>query len=284
VIAKRMVDAKASGLATRLESLPARIFSLPEAIRPTAVIRELGQLHLLAEAYRRQNESDDLLSSGLKASVRQTIGWSLTREALLADSDALRVKATWRVIAALSEVQADRLRRLETWLWREGGGEGPHFALLIDFVPVSTGAVSSGFGVGDRVQAELVFYPGAVPLRAQIAQSSSGAAFSDEALELPEQGLNEAYRGYEQAMLREPWLDTWVLSARNVRVRRHGERLFLCDSDENAASLVLPLKTPQSLFASPLLSIDKLDAVGLWDGYSFTLCWAQTELGRWASA
>jgi hypothetical protein len=284
LIARRMVDAKASGLATRLESLPARLFSLPEAVRPTAVIRELGQIHLLAEAYRRQNESGDLLPSGVKASVRQTIGWSLTREALLADSDAIRVKAIWRVIAALSEVQADRLRRIETWLWREGGGEDPRFAWLIDFVPVATGAASSGFSVGDRVKAELVFYPGAVPLRAQIAQSLSGAAFSADVLELPEHSLNVAYRSYEEAMLREPWLDTWVLSARNARLRRHGARLFLCDSDEKAASLALPLKSAQSSFASPLLSLDELDALGLWDGYALTLCWAQTELGRWVSA
>ncbi len=89
-------------------------------------------------------------------------------------------------------MQADRLRRIETWLWREGGGEGPYFGLLIDFVPVATGAASSGFSVGDRVEAELVFYPGAVLLRAQIAQSFRGAAFVADALELLEQGLNEA--------------------------------------------------------------------------------------------
>jgi hypothetical protein len=284
LIAKRMVDAKASGLATRLESLPARIFSLPEAVRPTAVIRELGQIHLLAEAYRRQNESDDALPAGLKASVRQTIGWSFTREALLADPDVLHVKATWRVIAALSEVQPDRLRRLETWLWREGGSETPRFALLIDFVPVATGAASSGFSVGDRVEAELVFYPAAVPLRAQIAQSFRGAAFSADALELPQQNLNDAYRSYEEAMLLEPWLDTWVLSARDARLRRHGARIFLCDSDEKAASLALPLRQAQTGFAAPLLSLAQLDAIGLWDGYSLTLCWAQTELGRWVSA
>jgi len=284
LIAKRLVDAKASGLATRLESLPARIFSLPEASRPNAVIRELGQIHLLAEAYRRQSESDEILPSGLKASVRQTIGWSLTREALLSDPEALRVSSTWRVIATLSEVQPDRLRRIETWLWREGGGEGPHAGLLIDFLPVATGAASSGFSIGDRVKAELVFYPGAVPLRAQIAQSFSGAAFSAEALELPKHNLQEAYRKYEEAMLHEPWLDTWVLSARNARLRRHGEQLFLCDRDENPTSLALSLKPAQTSFASPLLGLEKLDALGLWDGYSLTLCWAQTEWGRWVSA
>jgi len=124
LIAQRLVDAKASGLASRMESLPARLFSLPEAVRPVAAIEELGLAHLLSAAYRRQNETADALPSGLKADVRQAIGWSITREALLADPDALRTTATWRVVAVLSEIQPDRLRRLETWLWRETPNRG----------------------------------------------------------------------------------------------------------------------------------------------------------------
>jgi hypothetical protein len=284
LIAQRLVDAKASGLATRLENLPARLFSLPEAIRPMAAIQELGQVHLLAAAYRRQNANQDALPPGLKADVRQAIGWSVSREALLDDTDAVRVRARWCVVAALSEVQPDRLRRLETWLWRETELEAPRFAVLIDFVPVATGAASGGYSVGDRVEAELVFYPSAVPLRAQIVQLFSGAASSDEPLALPGYNLAEAYRSYEQAMLQQPWLGAWPVCVRGARVRRQGSQLFLCDSDERAAPLALPLLPAQCSLASPLLNIAKLDAIGLWDGYYLTLCWAQTELGRWVNA
>lgn len=284
LIAQRLVDAKASGLATRMESLPARLFSLPEAVRPAAAIEELGLAHLLSAAYRRQNEAADALPSGLKADVRQAIGWSLTREALLADPDAPRAKATWRIVAVRSEVQPDRLRRLETWLWRETSQQALQFAVLIDFVPVATGAASSGFSVGDRVQAELVFYPSALPLRAQIAQSLSGAVSSDDSLELPDQDLSEAYRSYEQAMLAQPWLDVWPMCIRSARLRRHGSQLFLCNSDETAAPVALPLSPAQSSIAAPLLGLPTLDSIGLWDGHFLSLCWAQTSLGRWVSA
>jgi hypothetical protein len=283
LIARRLVDTKASGLATRLESLPARLFSLPEAVRPAAAIQELGQIHLIAAAYRRQHEDDEALPSGLKANVRQEVGWSITREALLGNPDALRAKATWRVVAARSEVQPDRLRRLETWLWRENNLEAPRVAVMIDFVPAATGAASSGFSVGDRVDAELVFYPSAVPQRAQIAQSFRGAMFCGDALDLPPQSLSQAYQSYEAAMLMEPWLDCWLISARNACVRRHGTRLFLSDSDRDATPLALPLDSAQSSLAAPLLNLASLDAVGLWDGYSLTLCWAQTALGRWVN-
>jgi hypothetical protein len=284
LIAQRLVDAKSSGLAARLESLPSRLFSLPEAVRPTATIQELGQIRLLSAAYRRQSEDAEALPAGLKADVRQAIGWSISREALLADLNALRVQATWHVVATLSEVQPDRLRRLETWLWRETEQDAPRFAVLIDFVPVATGAASSGYSVGDRVEAELVFYPSAIPMRAQIARSLSGAVASDDGLEIPEQSLSDAYRSYEQAMQLLPWIDVFPLCIRGARVRRHGTQLFVCDSTETAEPLALPLSPAQFSLATPLLSLDTLDAIGLWNGYSLTLSWAQTELGRWVSA
>jgi uncharacterized Zn finger protein len=88
LIAQRLVDAKASGLAARLEGLTAKLFALPEAMRPVAAVEELGQIYLLAEAYRRQES----LSPALKADVRQAVGWSVTRETLLADTTTMRVK------------------------------------------------------------------------------------------------------------------------------------------------------------------------------------------------
>jgi hypothetical protein len=101
---------------------------------------ELGVFHLIAEAYRRQ----DALDPVIREDVRQMVGWVQPREALLADSRAIRAAGRWHVIATRTEVQPDKLRRVETWLWREGKGEGLGFALLLDFVPVSVGAASAG--------------------------------------------------------------------------------------------------------------------------------------------
>jgi hypothetical protein len=83
-MAQRLVDAKASALATRLDSLPARLFSLTEAARPTAAVVELGVFHLIAEAYRRQ----DALDPALREDVRQ---WSAgSRHARLCSPTLLR--------------------------------------------------------------------------------------------------------------------------------------------------------------------------------------------------
>ena len=37
----------------------------------------------------------------------------------------------------------------------------------------------------------------------------------------------------------------------------------------------------QANHALPLANLDHIDGIGLWNGYEFTLAWAETQLGRW---
>jgi hypothetical protein len=78
----------------------------------------------------------------------------------------------------------------------------------------------------------------------------------------------------------QPWLATFPLSFRAGSVRRSGGQLFVTDG----ATVALPLEPGQATVVRPLLQLDSCDGFGLWDGYFFTLCWAQTALGRWVSA
>ena len=275
-IVQRLVDAKAPGLATRMDALASKLLSLPESNRPYAAIEELGQVHLIAEAYRRQAK----LPPGLVADVRHSLGWITTREALLADETALRIQGIWRVVAVLSEVQPDRLRRIETWLWLEGG-ENRRVAVLVDFVPVASGPAGSGYSVGDRITAELVFYPSALPLRAQIVRVSGDTRHANQDLAFPTSTLTETFGHYEQALAQLPWLTAWPLTFHSAEVRRAGESLFLAEVDDG---LALRLVDSQSTTALPLARVGPIEGFGIWDGYRFTLCWAQTSLGRWVNA
>jgi hypothetical protein len=100
-------------------------------------------------------------------------------------------------------------------------------------------------------------------------------------LDLPDQSLAEALAGYEDALGAVPWLSVWPMMLRGVRVRRNGERLFLCSDD--GEGIALPMPASQTNIASPLLAMEMVDGFGLWDGYFFRLCLAQTALGRWVS-
>ena len=272
-MAQRLVDAKASGLATRLDSLPSRLFSRAEAARPRAAVVELGIFHLIAEAYRRQERLDP----ALREDVRQMVGWTQTREALLGNADAVRAKGRWHVIGTRAEVQPDRLRRIETWLWREGEGDSPRFALLLDFIPVTVGGASGGFMVGETFEAELVFYASPVPLRALIATQTSASIASRAMPAMPEARLDAAWRTYEQALAARPWLGDWPLLFKGAQVRRNGEALYLTDS----TGLTLPIAPDQAVSALPLAEAGTLDGVGLWDGWWLRLTQAEAAIGRW---
>jgi hypothetical protein len=276
-IAQRLVDAKAPGLASRLDSLPNRIYSLPEQARPIAAVELLGQLHLIAEAYRRQES----LSIEMRADVRREVGWTQPRESLLSEEGTLCVSGSWRVVGTVSEVQPDRLRRLETWLWREETAEGPRTAVLIDFVPVASGQTKGAYRIGESINATLVFYPSARPLRALINEMTTATHECSADLGLPEDDLANAYAGYEDAVATIPWINLWPLRFREARVRRNGENLFACSALND--EVVLPIMANQANAVSPLLAIEKFDGFGLWDGYTFRLCFAQTPLGRWVS-
>ncbi|HSU19790.1 MAG TPA: hypothetical protein VLI45_08625, partial [Acidobacteriaceae bacterium] len=174
----------------------------------------------------------------------------------------------------------DRLRRIETWLWLEGG-ENRRVAVLVDFVPVASGPAASGYSVGDRITAELVFYPSALPLRAQIVRVSGDTRHANQDLAFPTSTLTETFGHYEQALAQLPWLTAWPLTFHSAEVRRAGESLFLAEVDDG---LALRLVDSQSTTALPLARVGPIEGFGIWDGYRFTLCWAQTSLGRWVNA
>lgn len=273
LLARRLVDAKAGGLAARIELLPAALFGLPEGERGTFLIERLGALHLIAEAYRRQS----VLPEALRADVRQAVGWSLSREALLADPQAPRVRDRWMVLATVDEVQPDKLRRLETWLARLGEGEGPRFAVLIDFVPVSLGAVGSSFSAGERFEAELVFHPSAAPLRAVVGAQAGGAA-DEGRWPRPADDLAAALGRHAAALAARPWLEAWPMAMRGVTVGRASEGLALAGEDA-----ALPIRPTPEDGAWPLVGIGPIDAFGIWDGRRLDLLYAETALGRWVA-
>lgn len=266
-MAQRLVDAKAGGLAVLVDTLPSRLYAIPEVRRSIAAVRELGVLHIIGAAYRRQ----DQLPEPLKQDVRQAVGWNITRESLLAEPEPMRKVSCWRVWLTRTEVQPDKLRRVETWLF-----DGEVHAVLIDYVPVSLGASGSGYVAGEKFDAELVYYPSPVPHRALISQAMSGSEPFTEGLGLPEQSLAEAFRKYASALALKPWLGEHPLFFKGARIKRSTSGLFVVDE-----GVCLPINPKQSSSAWPLLQCERVDGAILWNGDTAYLAWIETGMGRW---
>ena len=265
--AQRLVDAKAPGLAASLDALPSQLLATPPAGRADAAIQALGAWHLLAEAYRRQ----DALPPALREDVRRLTGWSMQRQTLLDDPLAPRKSGIWAVLAVHSEVQPDRLRRIETWL---EDGEGGH-ALLMDFVPVATGAGGSPYSVGEQISAELVFYPSAAPMRALIATQNTRAAAAASAP--ARHSLREALDQCHEIRSGQPWLGAWPISfkASSVAQSAKGD-LWVSDGKDR-----VPLDPRQRDEALVLAQVELTAMTGFWNGSCLNAAAAETSLGAW---
>jgi hypothetical protein len=187
----------------------------------------------------------------------------------------MRVRDRWIVLAATQEIQPDKLRRIETWLARLGDADGPRFAVLMDFVPVSVGAVGKTYSAGECFEAELVFYPSGAPLRAIIAEQF-GSVSREGRWSAPPDDVSGALDRYESKLSCRPWLGDWPIAVRNAVVGGSSDGLVLSDS-ENA----LPIKRGEDDSLLPLIGIAGIDVFGLWDGRRLDLKFAETPLGRW---
>jgi SWIM zinc finger len=274
-IVQRLVDAKAPGLANMVERLPADVLAAPEPSRTDRLIERLAQLHLVSSAYRRQ----DRLTEPVKADIRQLVGWPVTREALLADPDVLRVRDRWMVVSTVVEVQADKLRRTETWLSRLGEGT-PRFAVLIDFTPVSVGKVGATYSTGEVFEAELAYFRSPAPLRAVIAEQT-GPTIAGGRWPAPPDDVAAAVAGLSETLAARPWSGDMPFAAHSARIVASGASLWLTDA---TGATGLPVRADEDDLALPLTGLDGIDVFGRWDGHLLSLGLAETPLGRWTAS
>lgn len=277
-ISRRLYDAKAPALGVRLAALAQGVHGWPEPDRPERLIAEFGELHLIAEAYRRQAD----LSPELRADVRRAIGWTTTREELLADASAERASGQWIVGCTRSEVQVDRIKRQETWLVGLSEGNLDRRAVLVDYAPASAGASASPYRVGDVLAGELTYYPSAAPMRAQLSGDQGGV--SSTAPDRSGLGLSlaSALASIDEERARLPWLETTSIWAHDLQVSfDQAGRAWVHDGSGERA---LPIVAPDVEEILPLAGLAPLTGHLLWDGYGATLGLALTEMGAWRPA
>jgi hypothetical protein len=201
-IAARMVDAQAPGLAERLRDLAAVPHSGPGW--DGRLLAEYSLLRLLTVAYRRQAE----LPAPLRETVRSRIGFSQRQADVLAGGEPIRDH--WQVLGR-RDVELDRVRGRRTWLRGRKTGRP---ALVLSFAPAGAG-LDESLTPDTDTDADLVFYPGAVALRAIVAVRHDTVGSS------PPDGdtVTGLLAGYAAALAEDPWLDSWpaVLDVTPVR-------------------------------------------------------------------
>ncbi|WP_226576261.1 SWIM zinc finger family protein [Acuticoccus sediminis] len=259
-IAARMVDGKAAALAGRIDEIPARLLLRPVEERLDAAVAELGKVVILARAFRAAPEDPEL---------RRLVATAETRESVLEAAGTLRVRAAWEVLGERISTRRDGMVMQESWLINLG--EGPRFAVLLDFFPASAGRRGSAFANGDRFEGELAFYPARVPLRALIADRTPLAGDADwPATPAAPDPLAAVAAANDAA----PWLTRVPLLLPPGRLLAGG-KAFWWQSADGGDALPLADPPPRAVRGMALAA-----AAGVWDAGRLTLLAAQTDWGR----
>jgi hypothetical protein len=220
-MAARMIDAQAPGLARMVRAL-AGIPASGEGWQ-ARLLERLALLHLLLEGYQRI----ETLPDETQADIRTAIGWPQNQDDLLG---AAGLRDRWQILGQRVEDE-DHLRVQRTWLWGETHARP---ALILAFAAPGQ-PLDRSLVPGTTLDAELVYFPGAYPLRALVQQRHGPPTPTIGAPGYAD--LADATAAYASALAVFTWLERFPMPLQAVTPTRIGERWTIRDG----AGRALPL-------------------------------------------
>lgn len=247
--AARLVDAQAPGLARRIRALDG-ITARGERW-PARLLFEAALLHLAREGWSRLGT----LPAATQADLRAAIGFTTSQEEVLAQP---AVRDRWLVAGQRIEGE-DFLRVQRTWLF---GAESKRAALCLSFSASPSQPLDISLVPGTQVEAELVFFPSAWPLRALVKQRHGPPVST--AGGLPHASIAAALAEAAAALSANPWLERVPFGLTAVTpLRRDSEWVA---RDEAGQALPLALEDAKGWILAALSGGHSLALAGEWDG------------------
>jgi hypothetical protein len=249
--AARMIDAQAPGIARWLRDMGGIAVGGGDWIE--ALLRELGRLYLLIEAFKRF----EALPEGVQGDIRAVVGWHQKREELRGNAG---VTDRWLVIGQRFDSEEEKLRSQRLWLRGESTGCD---ALIMEFA-YGDEVFETKLSPGTAFDGELVFYPSAYPLRAFIKNQEGGSFPAGVIQGSP---LETSLDSYRHAILRNPWLPQYPFLLEGMIPTRYESKWIVRD----IAGFYLPVAAEfphkWSLFA--LGGNRPIAIAGEWNGIEF---------------
>ena len=234
-VAKRMIDAQAPGVARLVRELA----SLPHTGPgwQERVLTRLGQLHLLIQAFRRL----ETCSPEQQADIKSLVGLPHSRESVLAQEG---IRDHWWVVGRQVEVE-DALRVQRSWLW---GARSQRPALLLHFA-AGNQPLDTSLAPGLRIEADLVFYPSAWPIRALVKTQGTAAHAPHREITAGFATIDDALRGYADTIARYPWVERYPLALTAVVPMLVEDRWIVHDTNHHELPVTSGFTDGWRLFA-----------------------------------
>lgn len=253
MMAARMIDAQAPGVASRLRRIGATI-GVGEAWAASAT-GQLGNLRLLIEAAGRI----DSLGSAMGSDVRSALGISTRKE----DLDSQTVVDVWDVVGQIKETE-ERLTTCRSWLRsRSDGRWGMHLAFSAAGQPFEFRPIP-----GTAVAASVRFYPSAWPHRIHFGE------FEIVAFQAAGGGTwGEALEAATSIWSANPWVEQVPVHLHNSVLGREVHDWYAIDQ----AGKAMPLTGSEPWEVLALGGNQPCELFGEWDGVDLRL------LGAWGN-
>jgi hypothetical protein len=254
--AARLVDAQAPGVAGWLRTLTAGGLQRADHTAWAGdALASLGLIYLAVQGFRHY----DRLPPLLQADLRTALGWPARQEELAGEQP---VSGHWLVLGRREEPVDQRLRQQRIWLF---GQENGRMALILEFA-FGNAAFETSLQPGDVLEAGLVFYPGAAPLRAFIRERAPIGRVSNATagLQTRPTDVQSALRGYATALAANPWLLQFPFLLGPVWPQPAGDGWLARDEAGDALPLAARFLHGWSLLA--LSGGQPLTLFGEWDG------------------
>lgn len=163
MVAARMVDAKAPGLAGWVKALGKINYSSTRQWEDEAM-QVIGKLYLLIKAWKNLHN----LPEPWQQTIRNLVGWNQSTKDLSDDTTALAIKDEWLVLGQETETMEDLVIQ-RTWLC---GCINQQKAMLLQFGTKFT-PLQNMIAPGSIIEAEVAYFPGVFPHRAIIRKQKS---------------------------------------------------------------------------------------------------------------
>jgi hypothetical protein len=261
--AARMVDAQAPGVARLLRNLNG-IEGSGEGWQGR-LLEHLGKLHLLIEGYKRL----DQLPTETRDTIRSTLGIALKEEEVLTRPG---LHDRWLVLGSSVEAE-DNLRTRRTWLW----GQEHHRPALVLHFAFGTQPLPDGLVAGTLLDAEVVFYPGAAPLRALVKPSTTPPAPMEPTTGFGYPDIATATGAYAAALARNPWMERFPMALQEVTLVCYNSNGGWGVRDREQRTLTFAPHFAQSWHILALSRGHPLALAGEWDGQYLTPISVWTE-------
>ncbi|MBD2607287.1 SWIM zinc finger family protein [Scytonema hofmannii FACHB-248] len=196
----RLVDAQAPGVARMLReigSIPHSGIGWEERL-----LTQLGRVYLLISGFKRL----ETFPAEMQADIRTQIGWTQQSEELLTSSG---MRDRWLILGQ-RVTEEDKLRSQFNWLW---GEQSQQPALILNFAYGSQ-PLDNSLIPGTSIDAELVFFESAYPLRS-LVKIHHDAAQSVE--KMPGfSSIQHMMQAYAKALARNPWIEQFPVALQAV--------------------------------------------------------------------